>query len=222
MANILVIEDNNDYREVLQNFLESDQHIVTGSADGADIVDLLKENNFDLILLDIMLPKIDGYTICSMIRKNSNVPIIMLTALGSEENQLRGFELKIDDYITKPVSMPLLLSKVTAVLRRTSKNTPDTLEFHGIRLNLKQHTVTVCGNSVEFTLREFEILTELMSAPGEVVTRKFLLSKLWDYNFYGDARIVDTHIKNIRKKLGEEAYIETIRGMGYKLRKENF
>ena len=219
MANILIIEDNHDYLEVLQNFLESAGHTITAVYDGTNAADLIQGSSFDLVLLDLMLPKTDGYSVCEMIRKHSDIPVIMLTALGSEAHQLHGFELMIDDYITKPVSMPILLNRVAAVLRRTSPCEPEQLKYRSIFLDLKGHTVSVRGIYIEFTLREFEILTQLMQSPGEVVTRKALLSKLWDYNYYGDARIVDTHIKNIRKKLGDEDCIETVRGVGYKLPK---
>ena len=219
MAQILVVEDNSDYRELLQNFLESSDYIVTVASNGVEALDLAKKHKFDLILLDLMLPKIDGFGVCEMIRKDSNVPIIMLTALDSEAHQVHGFDLRIDDYIIKPVSMQILLHKVAAILRRTLILDSNHITYRNISLDLKGHTVFIAGNAVDFTLREFEILLELMRTPGEVVARKTLLSKLWDYNFYGDTRIVDTHIKNIRRKLGADDYIETIRGLGYKLQK---
>lgn len=221
MEHILVVEDNFDYRELLQNFLENAGYSVTVASDGVEALVLVKKEAFDLILLDIMLPKIDGYSVCEVIRQESNIPIIMLTALDSDAHQLRGYDLCIDDYITKPVSMPILIQKVAAVLRRYTPSNTHILKYGSIILDTKSHSVTISGNNVEFTLREFEILKELMSSPGEAVTRKMLLSKVWNYDFYGDERIVDTHIKNIRKKLGEEDCIETIRGVGYKLPKEN-
>lgn len=220
MALILVVEDNPDYRELLVNFLESADYKVMAAVDGVEALEFVRKYDFDLVLLDLMLPKIDGYGVCELLRKDSDVPVIMLTALDSEEHQVRGYNLRIDDYITKPVSMPILLHKVAAVLRRVSHLESDCLSCHNITLDLKGHTVHVAGKDVDFTLREFEILLELMQVPGEVVTRKSLLAKLWGYEFYGDTRIVDTHIKNIRKKLGDEECIETIRGVGYKLRKD--
>ncbi len=179
----------------------------------------MAENNvFDLIVLDLMLPKIDGYEACRRIREKSGVPVIMLTALDSETHQMKGYGLHIDDYITKPISMPLLMHKVAAVLRRTMPDQPQVIEYRGISLNLKAYTVCVDSLPVEFTLREFEILYELMKSPGEVVTRKSLLNGLWGYGYYNDTRIVDTHIKNIRKKLAAHDCIETVRGIGYKLK----
>ncbi|MCL1965112.1 MAG: response regulator transcription factor [Firmicutes bacterium] len=221
MARILVVEDNPDYRELLQNFLESDHYTVAAACDGAQALRLVHQESFDLILLDLMLPGIDGYGVCEAIRRDSNIPIIMLTALDSEAHQVRGFDLRIDDYITKPVSMRILLRKAAAVLRRTAPSESANLIFYGLSLNEKSHTVSVAGNPAQFTLREYEILLALMRKPGEVVSRKALLSKVWGYDFYGDDRIVDTHIKNIRKKLGAEDCIETVRGVGYKLQKGN-
>jgi two-component system response regulator VanR len=220
MAQILVVEDNPDYLELLQNFLENAGYTVTTAFDGVEALVIAKKQAFDLVLLDIMLPKIDGYGVCEVIRKESNIPIIMLTALEGEAHQVRGFDLCIDDYITKPVSMTILLHKVAAVLRRTSPIDVNTLIYRNICLDINSHTVSISGNHTEFTLREFEILQELLRSPGEVVTRKRLLAKIWNYDFFGDERIIDTHIKNIRKKLGDEECIETIRGLGYKLQKE--
>lgn len=221
MAQLLVVEDNPDYREVLQNFLESAGYSVTTAEDGVEALVIAKKQAFDLVLLDIMLPKIDGYGVCEVLRGESNIPIIMLTALDSEAHQVRGFDLRIDDYITKPISMPILLHKVAAVLRRSSHSDVNLLNYRNINLDINSHNVSISGNLIDFTLREFEILQELLRAHGEVVTRKMLLSKIWSYNFYGDERIVDTHIKNIRRKLGDEDCIETIRGVGYKVPKKN-
>ena len=222
MAKLLVVEDNPDYQELLKNFLESACHNVITANTGTEALRLLSASEFDLILLDIMLPETNGYEVCKIIRRTSNIPIIMLTALESEAHQMQGYKLQIDDYITKPVSMPLLFHKIEAILRRTMTNTPEILCFENISLNLKTHTSHAKGHTIDFTLREFEIMQELMKVPGDVVTRKELLANLWGYGYYDDIRIVDTHIKNIRKKLSEYHcdYIETVRGIGYKLRKE--
>ncbi|MBR3042701.1 MAG: response regulator transcription factor [Eubacterium sp.] len=218
MNQILVVEDNEDYQELLVNFLSNSGYAVTTADDGLMAFDCMEEKDFDLVILDIMLPKIDGFTLCELIRKKSDVPIIMLTAKFSEEDQLRGYSLKVDEYISKTISMPLLISKVEAILRRSGKGAEEqTLSFKGIVLDINTHTVKVGGEAVDFTLKEFDILYELMKAGGGVVTRKSLLSKLWDYEYYEDTRIVDTHIKNIRKKLGANDCIETVRGIGYKM-----
>ena len=218
MNQILVVEDNKDYQELLVNFLSNSGFTVTTADDGLQAFDCMEEKEFDLIILDIMLPKIDGFTFCELIRKKSDIPIMMLTAKFSEEDQLRGYSLKVDEYVSKTTSMPLLVSKVEAILRRSGKIAEEEkLSHNGIVLDINIHTVKVGGEDVEFTLKEFDILYELMKAGGGVVTRKSLLSKLWDYEYYEDTRIVDTHIKNIRKKLGENDCIETVRGIGYKM-----
>lgn len=221
MPKILVVEDNRDYQELLQNFLESAHYAVETADDGDRALWRIDAEPFDLILLDLMLPGMDGFDVCREIRKKCDTPVIMLTALDSETCQMQGYELQIDDYITKPVSMALLLQKVAAVLRRTmpstAVSTPDILRCGDIALDLKAHQVRAADEPVAFTLREFEILRELMLAPGTVVTRKDLIEKLWGYDFYGDTRIIDTHMKNIRHKLGASDCIETVRGIGYKL-----
>ncbi len=227
MAKILVVEDNHDYQELLQNFLENAHHEITTAGDGESALELTAALPFDLILLDLMLPGLDGFDVCRSIREKCDTPVIMLTALDSESCQMRGYGLHIDDYITKPVSMALLLQKVEAVLRRTMLSvpktmqaTPKTLHFENIALDPDTHTVRVSGHPVELTLREYEILQELMLAPGSVVTRKTLIEKLWGYDFsISDTRIVDTHLKNIRRKLGTADCIETVRGIGYKLKR---
>lgn len=220
MAKLLVAEDNSDYRELLYNFLESAGYDVTTVADGKEALSVITGGAFDLILLDVMLPGLDGYGVCEQIRSASAVPVIMLTALDSEEHQLRGYRLLIDGYITKPVSMALLLQKVEAVLRRTMKPAASRLEAGGISMDLLAHTVRVSGKLADFTLREFEILQELLARPGEVIARKDLVTKLWGYDNpdEDELRVVDTHMKNIRKKLSGCGCIETVRGVGYRLR----
>ncbi len=176
-----------------------------------------------MIVLDIMLPKIDGYGVCELIRKQSDVPIIMLTALSGEEDQIKGLDLQVDDYITKPFSMPVLLRKIAAVLRRSNRGTDEKYQiiaYGNLLLNCDNYTATVDGSNFELTQKEFEILRELLTHQGRILTRQNLLDKLWRYDFYGDERVVDTHIKNLRKKLGID-FIQTIRGVGYKVDKEN-
>lgn len=218
MSKLLIVEDNADYRELLISFLENEGYEVTAVSDGGSAVTTANDTVFDLIILDIMLLGIDGYEVCRRIREKSDVPVIMLTALDSEIHQMKGYGLHIDDYITKPISMPLLMHKVEAVLRRTMPDQPRVVEYQVISLDIKAHTVSVDNTLIEFTLREFEILYELMKSPGEVVTRKSLLNDLWGYGYYNDTRLVDTHIKNIRRKLGDHDCIETVRGVGYKLK----
>ena len=181
-----------------------------------------QKDKFDLILLDLMLPKIDGFGVCEFIRRESNVPILMLTALDGEQEQLRGFRMEIDDYVTKPFSMPILLQKIRAILRRTSAEKEENrcLRYRDLTLDLDGMEAVLAGRSLDLTTREFELLQTLISSPGRVFTREVLLAKLWGYDFFGDERVVDSHIKNLRRKLGTE-YIETVRGVGYRAAKEN-
>ena len=223
MQKILVVEDDFDIGELLQNFLQEAGYEVAVAKDGVEAIDIFSNGQFDLILLDIMLPKIDGFTVCELIRRQSQIPIIMLTALNGEEEQIRGLDLQIDDYITKPFSMPILVRKIAAVLRRSYQGQNDehqTISYQNLILDLDSYTATAAGNVYELTQREFEILRELLTHQGRVMTRQNLLDKLWRYDFYGDERVVDTHIKNLRKKSGID-FIQTIRGVGYKIDREN-
>lgn len=223
MLNILIVEDDMDIQELLREFLKEAGYEVTSASDGIEAMDLFAKNKYDLILLDIMLPKIDGFGVCELIRKQSQVPIIMLTALGGEEEQIRGLDLQVDDYITKPFSVPILIRKIAAVLRRSGQTQEEghkTIAYQNLLLDLDNYTATVDGNAYELTQREFEVLRELLTHQGRIMTRQNLLDKLWRYDFYGDERVVDTHIKNLRKKLGIE-FIQTVRGVGYKIDKES-
>jgi two-component system response regulator VanR len=222
MKHILVVEDEMDIQELLENFLIDAGYQVTLASDGVEGIAAFRSGEFDLILLDIMLPKIDGYGVCEVIRQESEVPIMMLTALDSETDQLKGFDLRIDDYVTKPFSMAILLRKIEAVLRRTQKQEEKEgkIQYRELTLNIDSRQIYQNGQLIETTFREFELLRELLQNSGRVMTRQMLLDQVWDYNYYGDERIVDTHIKNLRKKLGA-GYIETVRGVGYRVDKEN-
>lgn len=223
MQHILIVEDDLDIQELLKNFLQEVGYAVTLASDGIEAISLFASTHFDLILLDIMLPKIDGFTVCELIRKQSSVPIIMLTALNGEDEQIRGLDLQVDDYITKPFSMPILVRKIGAVLRRSSmipEQEHQTITYKNLVLDMDSYTAEVDDVSFDLTQREFEVLRELLLNQGRVLTRQNLLDKLWKYDFYGDERVVDTHIKNLRKKLGID-FIQTIRGVGYKIDKEN-
>ncbi len=223
MSKILIVEDDLSIQALLHDFIEEAGHSVELAADGVEALAKYSEQPFDLILLDIMLPKIDGYSVCEYIRQKSDVPIIMLTALDSEENQLKGLDLQADDYITKPFSMPVLLRKIAAVLRRSAKQSgePQTVTYKNLTLDLEGYRVYIQQESIDLTPREFEILRELIMHQGKILTRQNLLQTLWKYEFFGEERIIDTHIKNLRKKLGAADYIETIRGVGYRIDKEN-
>lgn len=223
MPHILIVEDDLDIQDLLKNFLQEVGYEIMIASDGMEAISLFSSAHFDLILLDIMLPKIDGFTVCELIRKQSQIPIIMLTALNGEEEQIKGLDLQVDDYITKPFSMPILIRKIAAVLRRSSM-IPDqehqTITYQNLILDLDSYSASVNGKSHELTQREFEVLRELLLNQGRVLTRQNLLDRLWKYDFLGDERVVDTHIKNLRKKLGID-FIQTIRGVGYKIDKEN-
>ena len=222
MKKILVVEDEKDIQNIIKAFLENAEYKVETADDGLDAINLTQNNNYDLIILDIMLPKIDGFTVCEMIRKNSNVPIIILTALTDEESQLKGFDKLADDYITKPFSMPVLLKHIEAVFRRTNNSNENTsiLKYKNIILNTENYEVYVDNQKVTLTFREYEILKLFLENQGKVFTRDNILNSIWNYDYFGDDKIVNTHIKNIRKKLGYE-YIETVRGVGYKIDKED-
>ena len=220
MKNILVVEDEPDIQELLCTYLQDAGYGTTVAGDGVEAMSLFQLQTFDLILLDVMLPKIDGFGVCELIRHQSQVPILMLTALDTEEQQLHGFRLDIDDYVTKPFSMPILLEKIRVILRRS--NAPEnenSLHYRDLVMNLNTREVILAGRNLELTTREFELLHTFLSAPGRVFTREMLLARLWGYDFYGDERVVDSHIKNLRHKL-ERDYIKTVRGVGYRVSKE--
>ena len=219
MKRILVVEDEKDIQNIIKAFLENAEYKVETADDGLDAINLIQKNNYDLILLDIMLPKIDGFTVCEMIRKNSNIPIIILTALTDEESQLKGFDKLADDYITKPFSMPVLLKHIEAIFRRTNNSNENTsiLKYKNITLNTENYEVYVDNQKVTLTFREYEILKLFLENQGKVFTRDNILNSIWNYDYFGDARTIDTHVKKLRSKLGDKGeYIRTIWGMGYK------
>lgn len=219
MKKILVVEDEPEIQELLMAYLQRDGYDVTLASDGIEAVDWFHTASFSLILLDIMLPKIDGFGVCELIRRESSVPIIMLTALDGEREQIKGFDLQIDDYVTKPFSMPILLRKIGAILRRAEGATePELIKYQALVLDLDSRECQCGGRLVELTQKEFELLRELIKSPGRVMTREVLLNRIWGYDFFGDERIVDSHIKNLRKKL-DNSYIETVRGVGYRVEK---
>lgn len=220
MKHILIVEDEPDIQELLCAYLRDAGYGTAAAGDGVAALELFQSRPFDLVLLDLMLPKIDGFGVCELIRRQSQVPILMLTALDGEGEQLRGFRLNIDDYVTKPFSMPVLLEKIRVILRRSGGTVEDgPLRYRELSLDLDAREVRLEGRPLELTAREFELLHTFLSAPGRVFTREMLLSKLWGYDFFGDERVVDSHIKNLRRKLGRN-YIETVRGVGYRAAKE--
>ena len=220
---ILIIEDERSIQNVIKAFLEDAGYTVILAGDGLEGVEQFRLHKPNLVLLDLMLPKIDGFAVCEILRKESRVPIIMLTALDDDDSQLKGFDALADDYITKPFSMPVVMKRIEAVLRRAEQGSAapsSVIRYKEITLDTDSLTVLVGALNVSLTAREFDILKLLLENQGRVVSREKLLDSIWGYGYIGDEKIVNTHIKNIRKKLGVD-YIETIRGAGYKIEKEN-
>lgn len=219
---ILIIEDEKAIQNVIKAFLENEGYTVILADDGIDGITKFHECNPDLILLDLLLPKIDGFAVCEIIRKESKVPIIMLTALDDDDSQIKGFDTLADDYITKPFSMPLVVRRIDAVFRRTDEHIQNAsvIRYKNICLDTESYEISVDGENVSLTAREFDILKLLLENQGRVFSRDNLLNSIWGYSYFGDERIVNTHVKNIRRKLGIDC-IETVRGVGYKIEKEN-
>ena len=218
-SRILVVDDESRMRKLVRDFLMRKEFEVLEAGDGEAAVDLFfQEKDIDLIILDVMMPKMDGWEVCRTIRKHSQVPIIMLTAKGEERDELRGFELGADEYISKPFSPKILVARVQALLRRNKERISDeVLEVGGIVLNKSAHTVTIDGSIVELSYKEFELLTYFMENKGIALSREKILNNVWNYDYFGDARTIDTHVKKLRSKMGDKGnYIKTIWGMGYK------
>ncbi len=217
---ILVVDDERRMRKLVRDFLVKQDFDVLEAGDGEEALDIFyEEKNIALIILDVMMPKMNGWEVCREIRETSKVPIIMLTAKGEESDELMGFELGVDEYISKPFSPKILVARVEAILRRTSQfSTDGILEVGGIRLDKTAHTVTIDNEEVvEMSFKEFELLAYFMENEGIALSREKILNHVWNYDYFGDARTIDTHVKKLRSKLGEKGeYIKTIWGMGYK------
>ena len=219
-SSILVIEDDSNIQELISEFLSAEGYQVDTANDGLEGIQKFKQGSYDLVILDIMMPNLDGYGVCKMIRKSSSVPIIFLTAFNDEGDQLKGFDLECDDYITKPFSFNLLIKRVEAILRRSNKTINDKfIVFEKLKLDLNTYIAEIDGEPIELTLKEFNILKALIEKYPQVITREGLLDSIWGYDYYGDTRIVDAHIKNIRKKISLP-YIKTVKGIGYTLEKD--
>lgn len=217
---ILVVDDERRMRKLVRDFLVKHDFEVLEAGDGEEALDLFYvQKNIALIILDVMMPKMNGWEVCREIRETSKVPIIMLTAKGDESDELMGFELGVDEYISKPFSPKILVARVEAILRRTNQFSSDgTLEIGGICLDKSAHTVTLDQNrTIEMSYKEFELLTYFMENVGIALSREKILNHVWNYDYFGDARTIDTHVKKLRSKLGDKGeYIKTIWGMGYK------
>ena len=220
MYRVLIVEDDFDISELLSSWLTEAGYQTTEAEDGLKALDAFEAENFDLVLLDLMLPKLDGFGVCEWIRKRSSLPIIMLTALDGEAEQLCGYDLKIDDYVTKPFSMPVLLRKIAAILRRCGNDNGNAniLQYRDLTLDLDAYTAMRGSRNLELTNREFECLRELLQNQGRVMTYQMLVNRIWNYDYIGDDRVIYSHIKNLRRKLDAD-YIQTVRGVGYRVDK---
>lgn len=220
---ILVVDDESRMRKLVRDFLVKNNYEVVEASNGEEALDFFFEkSDIDLVILDVMMPKMDGWQVCREIRSYSKVPIIMLTAKSDERDELLGFELGVDEYISKPFSPKILVARVEAILRRTGQAAAEMIvEAGGIRLDKQAHSVTVDGESIELSYKEFELLAYFMENKGIALSREKILNSVWNYDYFGDARTIDTHVKKLRSKMGEKGeLIKTIWGMGYKFEEE--
>lgn len=216
---ILVVDDESRMRKLVRDFLQREGYGVLEAGDGAEAMDIFYENKgIALIILDVMMPQMDGWQVCREIRQTSDIPIIMLTARSDERDELQGFQLGVDEYISKPFSPKILVARVSAILRRTrGTDSQDKLCAGSIEVDRAAHQVTVDGNEIELSYKEFELLTYFLENQGIALSREKILNNVWNYDYFGDARTIDTHVKKLRSKLGAKGnYIKTIWGMGYK------
>ena len=219
---ILVVDDESRMRKLVRDFLVKQNFEVVEAGDGEEALNLFyQDKDIALIILDVMMPKMNGWEVCREIRETSKVPIIMLTAKGDERDELLGFDLGVDEYISKPFSPKILVARVEAILRRTVQTEGEQIEAGGIVMDVGGHHVSIDGKSINLSYKEFELLQYFMSNQGRALTRESILNQVWNYDYFGDARTIDTHVKKLRNKLGEKgSYIHTIWGMGYKFEVE--
>lgn len=217
-AKILVVDDESRLRKLVRDFLVKNNYEVIEAENGEEAVDLFfAKKEIALIILDVMMPKMDGWQVCKEIRQYSTVPIIMLTAKSDERDELLGFELGVDEYISKPFSPKILVARVEAILRRAGATVADATEIGGIVLDKSAHQVSVDGQFIDLSVKEFELLAYFIENKGIALSRERILNSVWNYDYFGDARTIDTHVKKLRSKMGDKGdYIKTIWGMGYK------
>ena len=215
---VLVVDDEARMRKLVRDFLTVKGFLVVEAGDGEEAIDIFfEQKDMALILLDVMMPKMDGWEVCRTIRKYSQVPIIMLTARGEEQDELQGFSLGVDEYISKPFSPKILVARVEAILRRSSTMSQEVIDVGGIHIDKSAHQVLVDGKNVELSYKEFELIAYFAENQGIALSREKILNNVWNYDYFGDARTIDTHVKKLRSKLGDKGdYIKTIWGMGYK------
>lgn len=217
---ILVVDDESRMRKLVKDFLVKQNYEVLEAGDGSEALDIFFEHqDIALIILDVMMPKMDGWQVCREVRNYSKVPIIMLTARTDERDELQGFQLGVDEYIAKPFSPKILVARVEAILRRTNQMTAEeVLSYGGISVDKAAHVVTIDGKNIDLSFKEFELLVYFMENKGIALSREKILNSVWNYDYFGDARTIDTHVKKLRSKLGEKGdLIKTVWGMGYKL-----
>ena len=222
-STILVVDDESRMRKLIKDFLLQKGYNILEAEDGEQALKVYEENSskINLILLDVMMPKLDGWSVLRQIRQTSKVPIVMLTARGEEQDELFGFELGVDEYISKPFSPKILVARVEAILKRTSGDKNETKDYGGIVIDPEGRTVKVDGKQVDMSLREYELLKYLVDNENIALSRDKILNNVWNYDYYGDSRTIDSHLKKIRHKLGKEGkYIKTMRGIGYKFEVE--
>jgi len=216
---ILVVDDESRMRKLVRDFLEREDFEVLEAGDGIEAMDVFYDHNdIALMILDVMMPKMDGWQVCREVRQHSKLPIIMLTARGDERDELQGFDLGVDEYVSKPFSPKILVARVNAILRRSNALSADELiDRGGIIIDKAAHLVKIDGQTVELSFKEFELLTYFVENEGLALSREKILNNVWNYDYFGDARTIDTHVKKLRSKLGDKGdYIKTIWGMGYK------
>ena len=216
---ILVVDDESRMRKLIKDFLVAKGYSILEAEDGERALEVFEESKkkINLVVLDVMMPKLDGWSVLRQIRQESKVPIIMLTARGEEQDELFGFELGVDEYISKPFSPKILVARVEAILKRTNQDKKEVKDYGGIQIDQEGRTVTVDGKTIELSLREYELLVYLVNNENIALSRDKILNNVWNYDYYGDSRTIDSHVKKIRHKLGKKGkYIKTIRGIGYK------
>ena len=220
---ILIVDDESRMRKLLRDFLEREGYQILEASDGIEAMDMFyADKNIDLIILDVMMPRMNGWQVCKEVREHSKVPIMMLTARAEEQNELKGFELGVDEYVAKPFSPKILVARVGALLKRV-KNVDGDAEINagGIVINKSAHMVTIDGEIIDLSVKEFELLTYFVENQRIALSREKILNNVWNYDYFGDARTIDTHVKKLRSKLGDKGnYIKTIWGMGYKFEVE--
>lgn len=217
MSKLLVVDDELKIREIIKKYAEFEGHTVTEASGGLEAISLCKSNDFDIIILDIMMPDLDGFSVCREIKKNSSTPVIMLSARGEEYDKIHGFEVGIDDYVVKPFSPKELMMRVAAVVKRSAGTSAEIVTIGGLKIDFTGRIVTIDGKNIDLTPKEYDLLFYLVKNRGIALTREKLISNVWGYDFFGDDRTLDTHIKLLRKNLGEySSYIVTLRGVGYR------